>query len=200
MHLEGGKEPRDDESPQIFAAIGQHNTGNHRRQIGQCPHLPDVTGRNDNQEIGAEGPQDGTQRSQMLAEVEGTQQDIEAQQVDKHIPHVLRQSQVVDLLQRIERGGRLIRRSQLIGGHAREERVGPTGHLACALFVGQLFLSGTYASRRVVAVENTSLNVGREEIGERQNGKKEHCQHIGQYFFESVHVLFCLIWAQRYEI
>ena len=63
MHLEGGKDARQDKAPQVFAPVGQHDAGNHRGQIGQCPHLPDVAGGNDNQEIGTEGPHHGTQRS-----------------------------------------------------------------------------------------------------------------------------------------
>ena len=29
-------------------------------------------------------------------------------------------------------------------------------------------------------VEDTSLDIGREEIGKGQHGKQHHCQHIGQ--------------------
>ncbi len=37
---------------------------------------------------------------QLLTEVEGTQQDIEAQQVHKEIPHIIGQPQVIGILYR----------------------------------------------------------------------------------------------------
>ena len=36
----------------------------------------------------------------MLTEVERTQQDVESQQVGKHVPHILRQEQMVYLYHR----------------------------------------------------------------------------------------------------
>ena len=98
IHFHRCKQGRHDEAPHIFPSIGQHNTANHRRQIGQGHHLPQVAGSDDNEEIGAEGPQHRTQCSQVLTEVEGSQQDIEAQQIDKQIPHIVGQPQVIGLL------------------------------------------------------------------------------------------------------
>ena len=56
MHLEGRKEGREQQAPQVFATIGQHNARNHRRQVGPGPHLPDVSSCNNDEEIGAERP------------------------------------------------------------------------------------------------------------------------------------------------
>ena len=78
VNLEGREHGRQHQSPQVFPPIGQYQSGNHRRQIGQSPHLPDMSGGDDDQEIGREGPDDRTQCRQMLTEVEGPQQDIEA--------------------------------------------------------------------------------------------------------------------------
>ena len=78
FHLKGGEECRHDESRQITSSISQDNTGNRRWKISQCHHLPQVTGSNDDEEIGRESPHDTTQGCQRLAEVKGSQQDIEA--------------------------------------------------------------------------------------------------------------------------
>ena len=56
IHLKSCKDGCDNESPQVFPPICQHNTRYHRRQIGQSHHLPDVTCCNDNEEIAAECP------------------------------------------------------------------------------------------------------------------------------------------------
>ena len=60
IDFKGCENRRQQQSPQIAPLIGQHQTCNHRRQIGQCPYLPDMAGCDDNQEIGGEGPDDGT--------------------------------------------------------------------------------------------------------------------------------------------
>ena len=61
QHLQGGKECRHQHAPQVFATIGQHHTGYHRRQIGQRHDFPDVAGGYDDKEIAAECPYHGTQ-------------------------------------------------------------------------------------------------------------------------------------------
>ena len=50
---------------------------------------------NDNKEIAAESPYQRTEDRQLMTEVEGTQKDVESQQIDKHIPHVVGKPQVV---------------------------------------------------------------------------------------------------------
>ena len=42
-------------------------------------------------------PDDGTQRRQRLSEIEGTEHDIKAQEIDKHIPYIIRQPQMISL-------------------------------------------------------------------------------------------------------
>ena len=78
QHLQSSKECRHQHTPQVFATIGQHHTRNHRRQVGQRHHFPDMSGSNDNKEIAAERPDDSSQSRQIDTEVEGTQQNIEA--------------------------------------------------------------------------------------------------------------------------
>ena len=98
MYLKGAKEGGNQQSPEVFLPEGQDDTANHRRQIGQRHHLPQVSGSDDNQEIGAEGPEHGAQCGQLLTEIEGTQQDVEAQQVHEQVPHIIGQPQMVGIL------------------------------------------------------------------------------------------------------
>ena len=58
INLESSENGCEHKAPQIFAPIGQHKSCNQWWQIGQSPHLPDVTCSNDDEEIGAEGPHD----------------------------------------------------------------------------------------------------------------------------------------------
>ena len=168
MYLKRREQGCHDESPQVPAPVGQYQTADEGRQIGQCPHLPDVAGGNDNEEIGREGPHHAAQRRQVPTEVEGTQQQIETQQIGKQIPHIVGQPQVPHVLHLRQHVRRLVRRCQLVGGHTREQRVGPTGALAGLLVIFLLLLSGTLSGRGIVTVENPTLYVGRKEIGKSQ--------------------------------
>ena len=118
----------------------------------------------------------------MLAKVEGPQKDVEAQEVGKHEPYILRQPQMIsvdDLRQHIRRA---IRRGHLIRWHAAEERIRPTASLTRLLKIFDTFLSCSTPCRGIMTIENTTLDVGREEIGKSQDGKQQHCQHIRQAF------------------
>ena len=59
VDLKGREDCREQQPPEIAPLIGQCDTCNHRWQIGQRPYLPDMSGCDDNQEIGGEGPDDG---------------------------------------------------------------------------------------------------------------------------------------------
>ena len=114
------------ESPQIFSPVGEHHTRYHRRQVGQRPHLPDMSGGNDDQEIGGEGPEDTSQCCQMLTEVKRSQQDIEPQQIGEHVPHVLRQPEMIGVSHLHQQVGRSVRRCHLVRRHATEQGICPT--------------------------------------------------------------------------
>ena len=60
VNLECSENGCEQESPQIFASIGQHKSCYQWWQIGQSPHLPDVSCSDDDKEIGAERPNYGT--------------------------------------------------------------------------------------------------------------------------------------------
>ena len=180
IDLKGSKDSCHNETCQIFPTISQYNTRNHRWQISQCPYLPYMAGSDDNQEIGTESPDDGAQRSQILTEVEGAEQNIEAQHIGKDVPHILRQPQVIgfDSLRHVV--GRMIRRCHLVGGHSTKQGIGPTTAFSCLLLILNTFLTSASSSRGIMTIENTPLNIGGEEISEGQNGKQQHCQHVWQ--------------------
>ena len=73
LHLKGGEDGCDDESPQILALVGEHHTGYHRRQVGQGNDLPDVSGGDDDEEVAGERPHDGAQHRKRPSEVEGAE-------------------------------------------------------------------------------------------------------------------------------
>ena len=171
MHLQGGKECRHHTAQQVFSPVGQHDARYHWRQIGQRHHLPYMPGGNDDEEITGESPHDGTQRSQIPAEVESPQQDVESQQIGKHIPHVLRQPQVVGIGHSTQCIGTVVRRSHLVGGHAAEQGVSPTCALTRPLLILVHFLTCPAHRRRVVAIQDAPLDVCRKEIG-----KRNHCK------------------------
>ena len=189
-HLQGGKQCRHHQAPQVLAPIGQHHAGNHRRQVGQGHHLPEVAGGNDDEEVARERPYHAAQQGQVPAEVKGAQQDIEAQQVGKDVPYIVGQPQVVGLLGLLQHRRAVIRWRHLVGGHAAEQCIGPTGTLARTLFVSVHLLSGTASCRRVMAVEDAPFRIGREEIGKRHYGKQNDHQHIRQPSFQILHNYF----------
>ena len=76
--LQGSEECRDHQCRQIALSERQHNTTDQWRQIGQGDDFPDMSGSNDDEEIAGECPNNCTQHGQILTEVEGTKQDIEA--------------------------------------------------------------------------------------------------------------------------
>ena len=56
LNLERREQTREHEAPNILAAVGEHDARNHRRQISQRNHLPDVSGGDDDEEVAAESP------------------------------------------------------------------------------------------------------------------------------------------------
>ena len=145
IDLERSKQGRDDQAPQVFPSIGQHDTRYHRRQVGQCPHLPDMSCGDDDEEITRERPYHSTQGCHPLTEVEGTQQDIEAQQIDKHIPHILWEPQVVGIDHLSQGVSTIVRRGCLVGGHTAEQTVCPTSAFSCALVIVLSLLTSAHS-------------------------------------------------------
>ena len=108
IDLEGREDGCQQQSPQVFPAIGQHKSCNHRWQIGQCPDFPDVSCCNNDQEIGRERPDNTSQCCQVLTEIKGPQQDVESQEIGKHIPHILRQPEMIGIGSLRQHIGRMI--------------------------------------------------------------------------------------------
>ena len=183
-NLQGHKKSSDQCAGQVTAPVDQHQTGNGGRDIGQGDHLPDVSGGNDDEEIGREGPDDGSQCRQPDAEVEGTEQQVEAQQEDEDIANVGRQEQAVDRLHDAERVARRIARSQLVGGHAAEQGIGPAGGFARTFVVVLGFLAGTDACHGIVLRQYAAFRIGREEVGKRDEGEQQDRHSIGKKFLQ----------------
>ena len=118
----------------------------------------------------------------MLTEVEGTQQDIEAQQIGKYKPYVLRQPEMIGIHSLRQQIGRAIRWCHLVSRHTAKEGICPTAALTRLLQIFDTLLTSTASCRGIVTIENAPLDVGREEIGEGQDGKQQHCQNIRQAF------------------
>ena len=133
---------------------------------------------NDDKEVGRERPDDGAQRSQRLSEVEGTQHDIEAQEIDEYIPYIVGQPQMISFHHLVEHFSATIGWRHLISWHTAKHRVGPASGLARLLLEKLLLMSQSLAGRRVVAEQDASVHVGRHEVCEGDNRKNNHYQNI----------------------
>ena len=158
IDLKRREDSRQQQAPKVFPAIGQHQTCNQRWQIGQCPHLPDVSCGDNDEEIGGESPKNRTQGCQVLTEIEGSQQAA----------------------------GTLIRRGTLISRHTTEQGIRPTGTFSSTIQILDSLLSCPTTGGGIMPIEDAPLYVGREEIGERQHGKQQHCQHVGQTLLQTL--------------
>ena len=197
LDLKSGEDGCEQQAAQVATAIGQHHAGNHGRKIGQRHHLPDVARGDDDEEVRRERPDDGSQHSQLLAEVEGAQQDVEAQEVGKDVPHILGKPQMVGVHDLLQTVGTRIRRRSLIGGHAAECGVGPARHFAGAGVIFRLLLTSSATRRRVVAVEDAAVKVGRHEIDKRYQRKQNYCGCIEPVFLQYIHCCwYCLLLAR----
>ena len=130
-----------------------------------------MSGGNDDQKVGGEGPDDTSQRRQRLSEVEGAQHDVEAQQVGEDVPYVLRQPQVVGVEGLRERARGVVGRRDLVGRHSAEEVVHPARALARTLIIVDLLRAKALGSLGVVAEQHLVLGDGNEEIG-----KPDECE------------------------
>ena len=146
-----------------------------------------MSGADDDEEVGREGPYHGTERGHPGAEVEGAQQDVEAQQEDEDVHHHVRQPESVDGFGLGQQVGGVVARRHLVGGHAGEERVGPACALARAFAVLLHFHAGTHAACVVVAGEYESLRDGMEEVDKGDGHEEDYCGRIGEKAFQCVH-------------
>ena len=125
----------------------------------------------DDEEIAGERPYHGAQHGQVPTEVESSEQDVEAQQIGEDIPYVLGQPEVIGIGYLAQQGGTIVGRGHLIGGHASEQGVGPAGFLTRTLHILGTLLPCPTSCRRIVTIEDTTLDVCREEVG-----KGDHCK------------------------
>ena len=101
-YLQRHEEGRDECAPQITSAVTEHHAGDGGRDVGQSVELPDVTGADDDEVIAGESPHHSTEGGHPRLEVEGTQEDIEAQQHHKHQHHIVREVELVEPLHAVQ--------------------------------------------------------------------------------------------------
>ena len=178
LHLESREDGSKEQSLEILAPIGKHHARNHRRQISQRPYLPDMSGSNDDEKVGRECPDDTSQRRQRLSEVEGTQHDIEAQEVYENIPYIVWQPQMICLHNLAEHLITVIRRRHLIGRHTAKHRVRPSCSLSRLLLEEFLFMSQSLSCRCIMSEEDSSVHIGRHKVDKGDDCKCNNYQNI----------------------
>ena len=187
--LQGHKKSRHQSTQQILPPIAKHHTGNGRRNISQGNELPDMSGCYDNEEIGRESPNDGSQSRHPHLEIESTEQNVESEQHHEYIPDISRQVQMIQILNPLQPIRRIIARRHLIGRHTSENGIRPTGTLSCPLQIFLALLTGTDTRHRVVLRKNTPLGHRRTEVSERNNGKNQDCYYIRKDSLDCIHNL-----------
>ena len=188
-NLQGHEECRQQSSRQALAPIAKHHTCDGRRNIGQGDELPDVTGRNDDEEVGRECPDDGSEGRHPCPEVESTQQDVEAEQHHEHIPHVGRQVKMIQILDALQQVRRVIAGCHLIGRHPTEDGVCPAGTFAGTFQIFLALLPCTDARHRVMLAQDASFGHCRTKIHKRDDRKHHHGHHIRNQSLPSIHKL-----------
>ena len=137
-----------------------------------------MSGSDDDEKVGRECPDDTSQRRQRLSEVEGTQHDIEAQEVYKDIPYIVWQPQMICLHNLAEHLITVIRRRHLIGRHTAKHRVRPSCSLSRLLLEEFLFMSQSLSCRCIMSEEDSSVHIGRHKVDEGDDCKCNNYQNI----------------------
>ena len=171
--LQGDEEGCEYAACQQLAPVGEHDARYCGRDVGKGDELPDVSRRNQNEEVGREGPHDAAQACQPCRYAECPQQDVEAQHQDERQVDVGGQEELVYFLCPLQRYGRVVGRGYLVGRHSAEKGIGPAGAFACLFVILFGFLSGAGAGCGVVLEQNTSFYIRRKKVGERN---QDECQ------------------------
>ena len=178
-NLQGGKERRDGSSPQVFAAIGQHQSRDGRRNESESIHLPEVSGGDDDEEIAREGPCRRAECREQRFETERAHQEVEPEEIEEKEPERAGGAKPHHRLDHAHHLRRTIGRRNLISGHSRENTVGPTGAFARGLMISGLFLSLSHAGHGVVAAQHETFADGRGKIGETHQQETQHNHEVG---------------------
>ena len=172
--LQGDEKSRQDTARQQPAPVGEYDTRYCGRDIGEGDELPDVSRRNQNEEVGRESPHDAAQPCQPCRYAEYPQQDVEAQHQDERQVDVGGQEELVYFLCPLQRHGRVVRRRYLVSRHSAEKGIGPAGAFACLFVILFGFLSGAGSGSGVVLEQDASFHIRREKVGERN---QDECQN-----------------------
>ncbi|CDB98328.1 unknown [Bacteroides sp. CAG:443] len=169
-------------TPQILTSVYQDHTCYGRRYVSKCHKLPDMSGSNDDKEVGRKSPDNCSQGRQPDFKIECAQQDVEAQQHDKDVSGISREKQPVDFLNKIQCTARFISRSQLISRHSTEQRVCPSGSFAMLFVIFLMFSSGSDTCYSIVLCQDASFCNGRKEISDRYYCKEHNRHNIREKF------------------
>ena len=180
--LQRAKERRHRRAQQILAAISPHDAGYRGWNVAQHQELPDVACRNDDEKVGREGIPNGAQHRQVPLHVEGQHQDEEAQHEQEHPAHRTREAQREHLTHGVDDRCALIAWSNLEGGHATKEAVGPASDLAIvALVIDFCLLPVGSTLHHVVLLHHISIHIAWIEIYPRDSGKGQYREHKSDY-------------------
>ena len=177
-NLQGYEQGRYQSPETVFSPVYPYHTRYCGRDVGQRNQLPDVSGRNNDEEIRRKGPDNRAQGRHPYLKVEGSQQNIEAYQQDKHIPGTSRKIQMIQVLYPVQRTAGRVAGRNLIRRHSSEQCVGPAGRLS-GLFLKRLgFLARSDTCCCIMLCQDTSFGDCRIEIGKRDHDKKHNCYNI----------------------
>ena len=84
IKLQTSEQSCNQSSPQVFAAIGEHQTGDGGGNEAECGNFPQVTSGNDDEEIARERPSHGTEGGDQRTLFQRAHQDVESKEVEKN--------------------------------------------------------------------------------------------------------------------
>ena len=182
--LEGGEEGCNRHAFEEFPAIAENQTGDGGRDESERQHFPEVTGGNDDEEIGGERPHHRTGDGKPGTDAEGAEQDIEAKQIEKEETdggEPLQRSEGINLGEGGDGVGGGIGGCHLEGGHAAEDGVAPTGDFAVvALAELSLLLSESLCCDGVMTAKHEPLTHGRQEVEGTEEEEDGNGDEVGE--------------------
>ena len=76
-----------------------------------------MSGSDDDKEIAGESPHYGSQSGKIPTEIEGTQQEVEAEKIYEYVPYILRKPEMISIHHLGEAARATVTRRRLIGRH-----------------------------------------------------------------------------------
>ena len=146
-----------------------------------------MAGSDDDEIIAGKRPKDGTKGGHPHLEIEGAQEDVEAQQHHKYQYHIVGEVELIDALRLMQAFRRGIGGSYLVGGHAAKESVGPTGAFTVALAVLLHLMGSTGAAAMIMTRQDVAFADGAGEVEEGKGQEEKDGQEVGEEVFQMLH-------------